>query len=126
MPSKKSIDVVYKVKVIRQEGQAALVEVVTPDGILRKVLPIAALSQDGLVDPQAWAQGIPYGLPWEDLIQFKATPAQFANNLHVHGIWTLEDLQSNPNEAFAAWQDTYRLDIAGLIRLAKLETTKNS
>jgi hypothetical protein len=109
---------------VRRDRQAVLAQYLAPDGSLeRRIIPSEALAADGEVAAQDWQLGIPFGLPWEDLIVFKATPLDFANNLHRQGIWTADDLSRNPNAAFAAWQETYQLDIAGLLHLAKIASS---
>lgn len=117
-----------RVKLIRRQGHAQLVEWHQPgaDGTpqyFRSVLPLSALSIVGqheaeYDDPQ---RGIPYGEPWEEYLMeagvSEATATVIANELRRMGIWTVEELQADPNTARAAFQKGYGMDVQRL-RLA--------
>jgi len=107
-----------KVSVIRQRGQAALVEWVDSEGAHRATIPASAIHK-GHASQDELEYGIPYGAPWEDLIALAATPDTIAAELRRRGIWTKEDLFSQPNVAVGAIQAAYGFDLAALIKAAR-------
>jgi len=100
-----------RVKVIEVKGQNSLIEWVETDPELqyyRVWIPSSVLEEqeDGTectIDP---TEGIPYGMPWEEIIGVEEiTPTQISAQLRRHGIWTLDDFIRNHmavNSAFAA------------------------
>jgi len=107
-----------KIRVIRQRGQAALVEWVDNEGAHRATIPASAIHK-GHAAKDELEYGIPYGAPWEELITLTATPATIAAELRRRGIWTKEDLLSQPKVAVAAIQAAYGFDLAALIKAAR-------
>ena len=107
-----------KVRVIRQRGQAALVEWVDSEGAHRATIPAGAIHK-GHVAKDELEYGIPYGVPWEELIALIATPTTIAAELRRRGIWTKGDLFSQPNVAVSAIQASYGFDLAALIKAAR-------
>lgn len=113
-----------QVKIIRRSGTAALVGWVEDGNLRRATVPLSQIELDdskiGTVDKETLEMGIPYGVPWEEVIgEIKITPQIIANILRQHGIWTLEDAQNNPNAIVGALQAAYGLDMATLIRGAR-------
>lgn len=102
-----------KVRVLRCQGAAALVEWIEDDLLQRAVVP-AEMVEDGQCDSDALAAGIPYGVPFEDLLQPAVTPRALAQALRRRGIWTTEDVYRKPNEVIAALQSAYGLDLAAI------------
>lgn len=125
-----------RVKLIRRQGHAQLVEwhELGPDGTrhyFRSVLPWSALDLVGQHeaehdDPH---RGIPYGEPWEEYLMEagmpEATAAGIANELRRMGIWTVEELQADPETARAAFQKGYGMDVQRL-RLAAYQRSTPS
>jgi hypothetical protein len=114
-----------QVKVIARKGQAVLVEWTDEAGHLRRsVLPVNALHDgpDGAAhgaEADRPEEGIPYGLPWEALVTFQATPDALADALRRNGIWTYADLVAKPNEAMAAFRTVYGFDAQALRAAAR-------
>lgn len=84
------------VSVIARKGKSALVEWGAGDGLKRAFVP-ADLVEGDAVNPEVLAQGIPYGVPWAELVDTSgATPANFQAEMHRNGIWTVADLEAKP------------------------------
>ena len=83
-----------------------------------KALEMAEDGKHGLVSPEVLEAATPYGLPWAKLIQLQATPEGIENALHRAGIWTFEDLRTNPMPALGAIQAAYWLDMSILLMAA--------
>ena len=108
---------VVRVNVISRNHSGALVEFVEGQAVRRKTVAAAALDGEKIAQDDL-DMGVPYGIPWADLVQATVTPATIEKALHNAGVWTLEDLISNPRRAIGALQSAYGLDIAALIRAA--------
>jgi hypothetical protein len=119
-----------EVKLIRRSGGAALVEWQSEDGYLqRATVPfheVQNLWEDrgsnlhGEVAQEIIEIGIPYGVPWEDIIgEIQITAKDIAESLRKHGVWTLDDAQTNPQTVIGALQAAYGFDMATLIRGAR-------
>ena len=124
-----------RVKLIRRQGHAQLVEWHEPgdDGTpryFRSVLPWSALTVKGQEaehdDPH---RGIPYGEPWEEYLMEagvpEATAAVIANELRRMGIWTVAELQADPETARSAFQKGYGMDVQRL-RLAAYQRSASA
>jgi len=126
-----------RVKVIRRQGQAALVEWHVeeqgPRGLparyRRAIVPVDSLEQRAATrrgetalhpDP---SQGIPYGEDWEGLLGElgvpDATAPVIANELRRVGIWVLADLEADPASARTAFSVGYGLDVQRLRAAAR-------
>jgi hypothetical protein len=108
---------VVRVSVVARKDASALVEFVEGQAAQRKTVPADALDGDKIAQDDL-DMGVPYGIPWADLVKVTATPGGIEKALHNAGIWTLEELTSNPRRAIGALQAAYGLDIASLIRAA--------
>lgn len=79
------------------------------------------------VEVQNPGEGIPYGEPWQELLQEEGVGGrvafQIANELHRMGIWTLADLTTRSQDAVAAFQRGYAMDVQRL-RLVTLQRTQ--
>lgn len=106
------------VKEIQRTGQSVIIEV-SDMGVLRRVIVPADEVADNGVSPEVLERGVAYGLPWEELLSLRVTPAIVANALRRSGIWTLEDLRRQPMRAVAALQSAYGLDVAALMGAAE-------
>jgi len=107
-----------QVRVIQKKGMAALVEWLDADGTHRATIPAKAI-KGNLVAKDELDYGIPYGEPWEEMLELNATPEAIAESLRKCGIWTYEDLLSRPQQALGAIQAAYGFDLAALYRAAK-------
>jgi len=105
-------------KVVKVEGEAALVENDGEEGWERRIVPNRILN-NGIVEKEEFDRGITYGLPWEDLLTPQVTPEVIANALRQRGIWTLEDVRRNPGKVLAALQSAYRLDFVAILAAAE-------
>jgi len=93
----------------------------------RQVEEIAKMKLPDL-NAETLEAGIPYGLPWEEIVTLEATPEAFAAALRANGIWTKKDLEGNVRAVMGVLQSVYGLDLAHLLRAAgehekKLEVT---
>lgn len=121
-PKQKSI----AVKVIAQEGQSALVEWTTEDDAHRAYVPHEKI-EDGECPEDALRAGIPYGAPWEELIDLSGlTPQAVARQLRRHGIWTRADIERNMQGAQRAINQATGLTPASLHTLASQYEAKEA
>lgn len=105
------------VRIVHRKGPDALIEWLDGDEVRRATVPAAEISSESThPDP---GSGAPYGLDWESLVVFEATPARLARELRRRGIWTLDDLRARPNDAIGALQTVYGLDFTALVRAAE-------
>jgi hypothetical protein len=83
------------VKVVKAEGQAALVQF-ERDGLLQRRIVPGTEVQDGRCSDEALDLGIvpDCDVAWEALLDLGAiTPAMVSNALRSFGIWTVDDLK---------------------------------
>lgn len=109
------------VKVVPLRGDAVVVEWQEDDVLKRATVPPGALIADGdqhRVTDDVLFKGIPYGVPWADLITLAATPEAIEAELHRVGIWTVDDLRGNTAVAVSALQRIYKVDLAALLQAA--------
>lgn len=90
-------------KTIKIEGQSKLVESVD---YRRYVLPVDSDNLD---------MAIPYGLPWEELVNHPAIPGK----LRQAGIYTYQDLVEKHQQALGAIQAAYGQDLQTITILAR-------
>lgn len=107
-----------KTKLIRRQGNVALVEIYDEGTYTRVIVPSNKVSDSGTVNPAILEMGIPYGCPWEEMITLTATPEMIANELRRRGVFTVDDLLSNPKVAFSAVQYVYGIDAQKLVKAA--------
>jgi hypothetical protein len=84
------------VKVVESKGKSALVQWRDGDDLRRAYVPADKVKGDQC-DEDTLKAGIPYGVPWEQLITIKFDPVAIARLLRQRGIWTSRDLEMNPN-----------------------------
>lgn len=107
-----------KVTVIRRKGQAILVQW-EDDGLHRAQIPPHALLDGDEVDPVELLMGIPYGLPWAEIMgDLVISGEEIEDTLRRHGIWSLEDLRTDPTSAAGALMAAHRQGVQVLIRRA--------
>lgn len=107
-----------EVKIISQRGQSALVEYFKDGKLCRVTVPAKEII-DGQINAYNLNMGIPYGLPWAQLIPMAATSKQLEQNLRRVGVWTKEDALSNAPAVLGAIQATYQIDLGTILRIAK-------
>lgn len=114
-----------KVNGIGRKGQTMLVQYADENGIQRVLIPPSSIDEDGTVDEVELSLGIPYGLPWAEIVQFKSTPETLANELRRRGIWTGEDMRADPSVVVGAFQAVCGVDASRLrVLTARYEKEK--
>ena len=104
---------------ISKQGQGMLVEWVEDGKPKRGIIPLDEYNfVKRTVAKDTLAAAIPYGVPWEDLEVPEITAEDFANSLRRAGIWSVDDLRTNPNRAVAALQAAYRISLPALMEFA--------
>lgn len=116
-------DIIISITAIGREGQAALVQWVDEQGALRRAhIPTTSVMTDAVGQTKALASelrlGIPYGIPWAQLIKPAVTSERIEQALHDVGIWTVKDLQANTQAAVGALQTAYGVDLGVLLNIA--------
>lgn len=106
------------VRVIRTEGQSALVEYVDVFDLnnLRRVYVPADIVEGGVARADALEMGIPYGEDWAAKVgSISVTPQVVATALRNSGIWTVEDARANPGLVQGVLAGVYGLDLSKLL-----------
>lgn len=121
-PKRKRVPEYIPVKVIWWQQHTALVEYVIhlKDGTdLRRVLVPREVIHDDVAEKQDLEAGVPYGLPWEEIVSIRVTPELLAIEFRRLGLWTMEDLLSKPQKITEAVQRVNRLNHSAVIQAAK-------
>lgn len=84
-----------KVRIIRQEGESALVEWHDGQHLQRAYVPATEI--DELSRVKAPEKGIPHGDDLLALIKVRVTPEKVVEHLHQAGIWTADDVLASPH-----------------------------
>ena len=111
------------VKILQQSGHSVLVEYLEKGKLKRATIPPDTI-KEGQVSQYSLKLGIPYGLPWAELITLKASPERLQEELHRIGIWTAEDALQNAQGVLGAIQATYGTDMSKIMAIAKKEVRK--
>ncbi len=98
-------------RVVYQRGGYQLVEYERDGRLQRVYLPDDVELDEGVVE-----QGLPYGDPWENLLDFTVTPEQIADAWRRSGIWTIEDFEQHSGEAISVIVNLLSIDLAALRR----------
>lgn len=110
------------VRLLSKQDGTALIELIIDGNIRRGFVPEEVLQDDNTLDDALISLVVPYGLDWEFILENaigQVTPQRLAAELRRVGLWTLQDLRSNPQAAFGALQAVYGLDLSTLIRTAE-------
>lgn len=112
---------VTEVKVLNDQGKTALVEWIEDGAAKRGFIPSKELSKSPqlLIENKILKAATPYGIPWAKVVKLQATPEGIELALHRAGIWTVEDLRTNPMPALGAIQAAYWLDMHILLMAAQ-------
>lgn len=104
------------VRIIKTIGaETALVE---RGDLMRRIVPLASVvNGEAILEPE-WEMGIPYGLPWEEMIKLSATPQALADELRRNGIYTYADLEANPQAVMGCIQKVYGVELSTLFQAA--------
>lgn len=83
-------------KIISKSSTGVVIEWVEEGKVHRSIVPKEDVSNNGeCLYPE---RGIPYGLPFEQLLHVDLTSEDITDALHNAGIWTMEDLLRRPSE----------------------------
>ena len=115
--AKKKPERPVKVKTVKSGNETALVETVKDGKLCRHVIPLAALTDKGVL-PSELELGVEYGIPWEHELKLDATVEELADNLRAAGLWTAEDVVGNYNKVLGVLQATYGVDLGEISRVA--------
>ena len=116
------------VKIITIKGVAMLVEWIIDAKVYRAIIPesvvtISIPGLEGFADLDILETGIPYGLPWKELIpKYEIMPIMLEEELHKAGIWTVEDFEKNPGDvqgAVAMATKRINRDLANIVKSHK-------
>lgn len=76
--------------------------------------------KDGMVSDSDLQKAIPYGLDFEDVIQFELPDKQAVELVfHSHSIWTAADVRSHPDWVLAALSSCYSPVLKALMAYIK-------
>lgn len=117
-PTRKKTPKQIKVRVVQRRGESALVEWLDGEQQQRATIPVTAVV-DNQVANEVLLAGVPYGVPWAELVQLTATPAAVQAELYRVGVWSVDALRRNPQLALGALQRVYGTDLSALMRAAK-------
>lgn len=104
-----------KVRVIRQEGSAAIVEYRTDGDVRRAIVPTESVYSNECDDDTLCA-GVDYGVDWPSVVEIKANSSDVARQLRLRGIWGWEEAQCDMTEARAAFVAAFEKDIQDFLR----------
>jgi hypothetical protein len=115
-------EVTVSVQIIQRKGGLFLVEWKADNTLKRAWIDHELLKvDDGRIGevymPQA---GIPYGMDWSQLFNPTVSAVDFDRELKRRGIWTIDELRTQPNAVLGALRDAYGLDLAALLQAAKV------
>ena len=102
-------------RTVKTSGKAALVEW-EEDGTLQRAWVPRELAES----QEEAALGIPYGVPWGEIIQLQPVDsAQLETLLRKRGIWTAADAQRHPQAIVGALIELVGVDMAAVIAAAR-------
>ena len=105
------------VRVLGSSEAAALVEWRDEEGLHRSLVPAGLVTAGKCETPEL---GVPYGVPWADVVPLQVTPQQLEQVLYSRGLWTAQDvLAATPVTLLGLLQQLYGLDVATLIQAAQ-------
>jgi len=107
-----------QVRVIKVQGKSSLVQWIEGDDVRRAIVPTGEI-KEGMIDRFVLEAGIPYGLPWEEIIHLTASSENVARELRRAGLWTGDDVMKNTSAAMGALQTALKTDFAAILRAAK-------
>jgi len=109
----------YPFKLIANQGENGLIEVLRGGETTRCILPMVMLRGKDVSDAEI-DLGIPFGLPFSQFLQANPfIPEIVEVKLHNAGIWTLDDLRQNAQKAVRIIQSVYHIELASIIKSAE-------
>ena len=106
------------VRIIRDNGPAALVEWGEPHDLRRAYVPKEVI-HDLRAPAGELEAGASYGVRWEEFAAVTATPERIGQELRLRGIWTIHDFETRLAEAQSAFFAAYGADFGALLRAAR-------
>ena len=107
----KKVDIKYKE--IERKNTSKLIEYTDSDGLLqRSWLPIEE-------DNSQASKGIPYGVPFAQLLNIKTTASDVQQKLRNRGLWTYKDLEQNQELLLNAIKEALSIDRANILKVAR-------
>ena len=106
------------VRIIRDNGPAALVEWGEPHDLRRAYVPKEVI-RDLRAPAGELEAGASYGVRWEEFAVVTATPDRIGQELRLRGIWTIHDFETRLAEAQSAFFAAYGADFGALLRAAR-------
>jgi len=107
-----------KIKIIRHQGKAALIEWVGDNGrTFRGSVPMVDILEDGSISMETLHQATLYGLDFLELDTVAAL--ELENELHKVGIWTAEDVLTQRAALLQALESTKMAHFKAVIEFAK-------
>lgn len=107
-----------KVKIVKREGKAVLVEWMDDDGHYRRgALPPGAVEKDLCSDAEL-DRSIAYGEPWAELLEWP-TVEEMAQELYRHNLWSFHDILDNAEAIRGVIMKPFENVLVSLLRLAK-------
>lgn len=109
--------------VVTQAGRVALVQWLDDSSLRRSHVPADEVKR-GRCKRDVLEAGIPYGVPWEEIVESIINaqifhPAAFADELRKHDIWTADDVEKNPRGVKRAIAAITGVTIGALMRAAR-------
>lgn len=108
-----------KVKLIATDGQAAIVEHQSDNGIERIIVPNGEINA-GRISEKALKQSIPFGgIELTDYLpeQLTIKVSDLQDTLRQRGLWTQEEYLKNPQIIMGALQKLYGVDVTRILNL---------
>lgn len=106
-------------RVMRVANGISLVEWTDAAGVLQRSWVTEDMIQEKegnhatVIDPGA---GVPFGVPFAQIVEFSADPKEFERELHKRGIWTTEDVRNNLGAVRNALIAAYSTDVREILR----------
>ncbi len=115
-----------EVRVVAQEGESALVEWAEEGDLRRAYVPVGKI-EGGRCSMDDLNAGIPYGVPWEDLIDVSGlTREAVGREMRRKGFWTSADINENMRTVQRAINAATGLTAASLYTLAREYESKET
>jgi hypothetical protein len=108
-----------RVSVIAHNNKSTLVQWAVDGDVRRAYVPTNKVEKDK-VDETVLKQGIPYGVPWEDVVEVRlVTSEDVGRAMRRANLWTVADLERNPQKAKKVLCQLSGIKLGTLRRAAK-------
>lgn len=103
-------------KIIKTAGKSTLIEWELENGAPYR----AWVPADAVEDCESWHLGIPYGVPWSEVVTLnKVEGHEIERALRNAGLWTYEDARKRPQAILGILQSLLGMDLAQILIAAK-------